>query len=101
FVAEHGVSRGHPAHCSPPPIHPSCPRIARRKTRVNALLSRAPTSWFRTGPQISVSCPRKRESGGHGSALWVPATGSARRKRRRVPLAGTNGHRHDRGLTVT
>src|SRR5262249_16631033 len=38
------------------------------------------------------SFPRKRESRGRARfVIWVPATGSPRRKRRGVPLAGTSG----------
>src|SRR5262249_5413796 len=37
------------------------------------------------------SFPRKRESRGRGPQPWVPATGTPRRERRGVPLAGTSG----------
>src|SRR5262249_26298408 len=54
-----------------PLAYPSCPRIARRKTRVNALVSRASTSLFRRNEDVD-----GRAKPGHDARMWFDMNGA-------------------------
>src|SRR5262249_15062996 len=75
------------------PLDPGDPRGRRgARRRLPPRIRRARAHRQRGAPRpslnISPSFPRKRES---RAKDWVPATGTPRRERRGVPLAGTNG----------